>query len=192
MCQAPLHPLCPLLPILPNLLKAWTPTTTVNGVYWYQFVPSIKPNFGCWCIYDPSDATFFVNMMLDCNDIPIKYVSGSIASTLSTSADFAKSVEGMDTNYNGEWCLLVPICTIHKTKLWLDGMVEKLKVCMAIRGDRDKDAHESIKLTLWVLTCKHSWIGLYILCFQSNLQNIFQIWLNGLAFHCYCTNLHME
>jgi hypothetical protein len=35
-------------------------------------------------------------MMLDCNDIPIKHVSGSIASVLSASADFAKSVEGMD------------------------------------------------------------------------------------------------
>jgi hypothetical protein len=34
-------------------------------------------------------------MMLNRNDIPIKYVPGSIASTLSASADFAKSVEGM-------------------------------------------------------------------------------------------------
>jgi Reverse transcriptase (RNA-dependent DNA polymerase) len=111
-------------------------------------------------IYDPSDAAFFVDMMLDCNDIPIKYVSGSIASALSASVDFAKSVEGMDpaaflpepqslnmiskdtfqhpTDYNGERCL--PIRTIHKTKLRSDGMVEKLKVRMAIRGDMDKDA----------------------------------------------------
>jgi hypothetical protein len=42
------------------------------------------------------------------------------------------------TNYNGEKCL--PVKAIMKTKLKSDGMVDKLKVRIAIRGDLDKDA----------------------------------------------------
>jgi Reverse transcriptase (RNA-dependent DNA polymerase) len=42
------------------------------------------------------------------------------------------------TNYKGEKC--IPVKAIMKTKLKSDGMVDKLKVRIAIRGDLDKDA----------------------------------------------------
>jgi Reverse transcriptase (RNA-dependent DNA polymerase) len=42
------------------------------------------------------------------------------------------------TNYKGEKC--IPVKAIMKTKLQSDGMVDKLKVRIAIRGDLDKDA----------------------------------------------------
>ena len=44
------------------------------------------------------------------------------------------------TDYNGEKCL--PVTAILKTKLRSDGMVDKLKVRIAIRGDLDKGAQD--------------------------------------------------
>jgi hypothetical protein len=51
---------------------------------------------------------------------------------------FSKRTFVKPTDYCGERCL--PIRVIHKTKLRSDGMVDKLKVRAAIRGDLDKGA----------------------------------------------------
>ena len=48
------------------------------------------------------------------------------------------------THYNGEKC--IPVHILHKTKLCSDGMVDKLKVWIAMRGDMDAGAADEDKI----------------------------------------------
>ena len=51
-----------------------------------------------------------------------------------------KNTFAIPSEYNGEKCL--PVTVIYKTKLKSDGMIDKLKVRIAIRGDLDEAAQE--------------------------------------------------